>query len=95
MFHHFQLILRKSQTFYNVRVIFHDLRRRKARGHPDIYRMILHLMRHRMNAAVYRPLLAEIHDFGRYLFARNFHNRRNQILNSLILRRTDRNHGNP
>ena len=57
--------------------------------------MILHLMRHRVNAAVYRSLLAEIHDFGRYLFARDFHDRRNQILNSLVLRRTDRNHGNP
>ena len=47
--------------------------------------MVLHLMRYCVDTTVHRSLLAEIHDLGRYLFARNFHNRRNQILNSTSL----------
>ena len=90
VFHHIKLIIGQFQASDNVRIVLHDLRRGEPRRHPDIYRMILHLMRDCMNTAVHRTLFAEIHDFRQYLLLRDGNDRLNKILDSLILCRADR-----
>ncbi len=90
--HQIQFVFGQRQSVYDLRVPFHDLRRRETGRHTDPLRMVLHLMADRMDTAVHRAFLAEIRHFRVNAPRRHLPDRPDQILDAFVFRRADCHH---
>ncbi len=93
--HHIIFIVAQCQAADNGFVALHNLRRRKAGRHSDILRMIFYLMGNGMDTAMYGAFFTEIFYFGLDVLLCRPDHICNQLFNSFVFCRADRNHRDP